>query len=82
MSNKQKTVNSDLICMKCGNITSIRRKPSQRRKISHIKDLWCYNCEEITKHYEVQDIEIFMESEVLTNEAKKVKKLIKRKGGN
>ena len=59
--------------MKYGNITSMQRKPNQLRKISHIKDLWCYSCKEITKHYEAQDIEIFTENDALTNEAQKVK---------
>ena len=54
------TTRTDLVCLNCGNVTSIQRKSNKQKKISHIKDLWCYKCLQITKHYEVRDIDKFI----------------------
>lgn len=53
MSNKIKTYPTDLICLNCGNITTIQRRRSQVKEVSHIKDLYCYKCKDVTKHYEL-----------------------------
>ena len=48
---------SRFICMKCMKEnqigTGIQRTHGQREK-AHIKDLYCLNCKEITKSYEVR----------------------------
>ena len=49
---------SDLVCLKCGNVFTISR--IRPRAIGHIKDMWCYRCKTITKHYEVQDADMFV----------------------
>lgn len=52
---KIKTIKSDLICPECGNIFPIMRRTSIQRKSYHIKDLYCYKCDRLTKHIEVKD---------------------------
>ena len=79
MSNKAKIISTDLICLECGTIITIQRKQNHKRKISHIKDLWCYECEKVTKHYEVQDVESFLETETNSSEKQKIKKLIRKR---
>lgn len=51
---------TDLVCLECGNISTIIRKSSKVKKVAHIKDLWCYKCKKTTKNYEVVDIDKFM----------------------
>ena len=64
---------SDLICLDCGNIFTISRIKSGARPV---KDLWCYRCNAITKHYEVQDADKFV-CDIYNNEIKeKIKNLI------
>ncbi len=53
-------VSTDLICPKCGNITTIYRRKGRQKKASHLKYLYCYNCREIINHYEVKDIDTFL----------------------
>lgn len=60
MSNKKHCQYTDLVCLCCGNVASIQRGMSKLKSNGHIKDLWCYNCQDITKHYEVNDISKFM----------------------
>ena len=45
---------SQFICLKCLNIgiSGIQRK-LQREKL-HLKELYCYQCREVTKHIEVR----------------------------
>lgn len=59
-SSKISLKSTDLVCLECGNVSSIIRKSSKSKKISHIKDLWCYRCMKTTKNYEVVDIDKFM----------------------
>ena len=51
---------SDLVCLNCGNIVTIQRKVGNARPVGHIKDLYCYKCLEVTKHYEVRDVSNFL----------------------
>ena len=60
MSNKIRTQLTNLVCLDCGNIMIIQRKKSNLKKIGHIKDLYCFNCDKVTKHYEVRDINEFL----------------------
>jgi len=59
-SSKISLKSTDLVCLECGNVSSIIRKSSRVKKVSHIKDLWCYKCRKTTKNYEVVDIDKFM----------------------
>ena len=52
---------SDLVCLNCGNIVTIQRKVGNARPVGHIKDLYCYKCQKLTKQYEVKDVSIFLE---------------------
>lgn len=56
---KAKIDQSDLICLKCGNITSIQRRKSNKKKTLHIKHLYCYKCMDVTRHAELIDASIF-----------------------
>lgn len=60
MSNKILFEYTDLVCLNCGYVNSIMRRQSNKKACGHIKDLWCYKCQDITKHYEVKDISKFM----------------------
>ena len=55
---KQKTVVTDLICSDCGTIFPISRKEASQRNNLHIKDLFCYKCNKITKFIELKDAPI------------------------
>ena len=57
---KSCVASTDLVCMNCGNIVSIMRKTSRLKEVSHIKDLWCYKCLDVTKHFEVVDVSKFL----------------------
>ena len=72
-----KTNRTDLVCTKCGNIATIQRKNGSARKVGHVKDLYCYVCKEITKHYEVKDIDLFLNNHNLPEE--KIVQLVRRK---
>lgn len=67
---------TDLICLECGNIFSISRRRDNLKKVSHIKDMWCYNCMNVTKHYEVVDVSKFMWQETEDETMLYVKELI------
>lgn len=56
-----KFVSTDLVCPECGNVTTIQRKMSKEKQEGHIKDLYCYKCQKLTKQYEVKDVSIFLE---------------------
>lgn len=77
MSNKNRTAPSDLVCLECGNINTIYRRLCNQRPISHIKDIWCFKCMKVTKHYEVHDIDKFMNKYTESTEKTKVKELVR-----
>lgn len=56
---KVSTMRSDLICFECGNILSISRKIGKKRNLHHIKDIYCYKCNIVTKHIEIGDSDIY-----------------------
>ena len=56
---RRNTEISDLICSECGNIMSIPRYKNDRRERFHIKDMYCFNCNKITKYIEIGDIDIY-----------------------
>ena len=60
MTNKRKTAYSDLVCLECGNVSTIYRVIGRLKKFGHIKHLYCPNCMDIKGHYEVRDISLFM----------------------
>jgi len=59
-SSKDRATSTDLICLQCGNVTSIFRRNCKGKKLGHIKPLWCYKCKDVTNHYEVKDIDKFL----------------------
>lgn len=56
MSNRQSTraatIEKTLQCSECKEIHTIHRRRCRNRKKGHIKDIWCYKCEKMTKHIE------------------------------
>lgn len=52
---KTATVRSELVCFECGGIITISRKTHRQRNKYHIKDIFCFKCEEVTKHIELKD---------------------------
>ena len=77
-----KTTSTDLVCLKCGNIATIYRNSKHLRNIGHIKDLYCYKCKCNTKHYEVKDIDEFMNTQTGNKVKNMVKELINKKSVN
>ncbi len=53
-------VRTDLVCPKCGNVTTIQRRFGTEKPVGHIKDLYCYKCREVTKQYEIKDVSAFL----------------------
>ena len=47
---------TELICLNCGNVFPIYRRDCCLKTQGHIKDLWCYKCQKVTKHYEVREL--------------------------
>lgn len=70
---KSRTVLTDLVCTECGNVAQIRRRCKRLREVGHIKDLWCYKCKKVTKHFEVRDIGKFIYEENLNSEVEGLK---------
>lgn len=68
---------TDLVCLECGNVFIIMRKGCCLKKVSHLKNLWCYKCKKVTNHYEVRDIDKFMLLEVDDEEKLFVKDLVR-----
>lgn len=56
---RQSYTPTDLVCLECGNVITIARVKKGMRMVGHIKDLWCYKCKCITKHYEVREADKF-----------------------
>lgn len=52
-------VRIELVCLNCGNIDTIQRVKCSKG-FGHIKDLWCYKCKNVTKHYEIIEKTIFL----------------------
>ena len=48
-TNMEKT---DLVCTQCGTEFYIYRSKGRLREKGHIKDIWCYVCQEVTPHRE------------------------------
>ncbi len=42
----------DFQCLQCNHVFPLARKCKRRKKVGHIKDLYCFKCKEITKHIE------------------------------
>ena len=70
---QSKTFLTDLVCTECGNVAQIRRRSKRLREVGHIKDLWCYRCEMVTKHFEVRDISKFIYDEDMSLELEGLK---------
>lgn len=67
---------TDLVCLDCGNVSTIMRRSGRYKKVSHIKDLWCYKCMRTTKHFEVVDVDKFMMSDSNNRNERYVRNLI------
>lgn len=52
---RTRTKQTFLQCPCCGTVTSIHRKIGKLKEVDHIKDLWCYKCQDITKQVEVKE---------------------------
>ena len=73
---RNNTVSSDLICKECGTIMIIPRYKNSMREKYHIKDIYCYNCEKITKHIEVHELDILKRELEYKKELDETEKLI------
>lgn len=48
----QRLYPTSLTCTKCGLVQTIQRKYAKRKKVGHIKPLWCIRCKKRTRHVE------------------------------
>ncbi len=48
------------MCLDCGNVFSIIHFKSDLHKYGHVKNLWCYQCQKVAKHFEIIDIGKFL----------------------
>ena len=60
MGNKHVFVETQLVCMNCGNIVTIQRRISRLKNVGHVKHLFCYKCDSVQKHYEVREVSTFL----------------------
>ena len=51
---------TNLVCLECGYIFTIPRRTYKLKNNGHIKDLWCPRCKNVNKHYEIRNIDSFM----------------------
>lgn len=73
---KRSTTISDLICSECGSIMSIPRWKNDQREKFHIKDLYCIDCNKITKFIEIGNIDIYKKELEFKPELNEKEKLI------
>lgn len=67
---KKKFTFTDFVCLECGNVNTTPIVGFTSKKFASVEELWCYKCNHFTKHYDVKDIGIFMETD--TNDIVKV----------
>ena len=60
MRNKNNIVATDLVCLNCGNVSTIQRKIGRTKCVGHIKNLYCDKCRDVQSFYEVRDVSIFI----------------------
>ena len=83
MSNK--VANSDLLCLRCGNVLPTWNYMGTQRKMYQTKVLYCPKCRTRTNHIELQNIDMYIASldfkdpETLTDQEKKIYRLIKKR---
>ena len=51
---------TSLVCLSCGYVNYIQRRQNSLRTEGHIKDLYYPSCKEVTKQYEVHDVNSFL----------------------
>ena len=72
----QNVIRSELICSECGAVMPIPRKMNQLREKNHVKDLYCYQCDKVTKFIEIRNLDILRKElefkTILTREEQKL----------
>ena len=68
----------DYICLECGNVQSFPINSFKKKKICSLEDIFCFECQEITKHMNVGDLKTFLEWNK-SEEAKIVNELIEKR---
>ena len=77
MSRRVPLKETDLVCLGCGNVTSLVRRVDRCKKIANNMNLFCYKCCDVTRHYEVVDVDKFMWRDSTDEMELFVKELIK-----
>jgi len=57
MSGRRNYTISEVYCKECGSKTTVSRKKNRQREKGHIKDVWCIQCRDITKHIEKREMD-------------------------
>ena len=70
------TVKSELVCSICGNIMPISRKIAHQRNKYHVKDIYCYKCDIITKHIELHNSDILKKELEFNQNRSEIEELI------
>lgn len=50
----------DVVCMKCGNVSTLQREQICLRSVGNIEENYCFCCKDYTKHYELGDVSSFL----------------------
>ena len=73
---RQSTYMTDLICSNCGNIMTISRKTCKSRCKYHIKDMYCFKCNEETKFIELMNSDFTIKEIEYKEELSEIEELI------
>lgn len=77
-----KVVRSDLICLQCGTVNTIERKESLKKKLYHLKRLYCPVCRKVLNQVEVRDADLFVKrlefKPHLTSQEKTILRVLKK----
>ena len=68
----------DYICLECGNVQTFPINGFKKKRICSVEDIFCFECQEITKHMNVGDLKTFLEWNK-SEEAKTVTELIEKR---
>ena len=79
---RQQVISTELLCTECSNRMIIARKEKKQKELYHIKDLFCFKCNKVTKHIELKEIGL-VEKELefsndLTEQEQEVYELIQK----
>lgn len=53
--------NFDYVCLECGNVQTFPFNDYKKKQIGNIEEIFCFECQNTTKHMNVGDLNTFIE---------------------